>query len=147
MIEIKEKFSIREQVNDHMQAVNRHDLATFAASYRKDAVVYDPMYPEPLRGREAIRKDMEEFMTAFPDLQGSLGWIVETANMVAYEVLARGTHQGPLIGPGGTIAATNRTMIMPVVSFVRFDDEGLVAEERRYYDLAGVMRQLGSMPG
>jgi ketosteroid isomerase-like protein len=83
MTALKDKISIKEQVTKHLQAVNGHDLESFAASFREDATVYDPMYPEPLKGRAAIRRDMEEFMTAFPDLQGSLGWFIESGDLVA----------------------------------------------------------------
>jgi steroid delta-isomerase-like uncharacterized protein len=147
MAEIKEKMSVKERINEHIQAVNKHDLKAFAASFREDATVYDPMYPEPLKGRHAIRKDMEEFMTAFPDLRGTLGWVVESGDTVAYEVIARGTHKGPLTSPTGPIPATNRTMAMPIATFAQYDDQGLVVEERRYYDLLGVMQQLEVISG
>jgi steroid delta-isomerase-like uncharacterized protein len=145
MAAIKEKTSIKELVDEHIQVVNRHDLEAFAASFAEDATVYDPMYPEPLKGRAAIRRDMEEFMTAFPDLKGTLGTVVESGDTVAYEVIASGTHKGPFAGPTGPIPATNRILEMPIATFARMDDRGLVIEERRYYDLAGLMQQLGVM--
>ena len=55
----------RKQVD----AVNRHDAETFAALYAPDATAIDPQYEQPLRGRDAIRKDIEDFFQAFPDLQ------------------------------------------------------------------------------
>jgi hypothetical protein len=62
-------------------------------------------------------------------------------------VIARGTHKGPLTGSTGPIPATNRTMVMPVATFARLDEQGLVIEERRYYDLARVMMQLEVISG
>src|SRR6266705_4236863 len=47
---------------------NKHDLDALAKLYAEDAVAYDPMYPEPLRGREAIRKDAATFFRGFPDI-------------------------------------------------------------------------------
>jgi hypothetical protein len=35
---------------------------------------------------------------------------------------------------------------MPFAAFIRTNSEGLIVEERRYYDLAGMMMQLGLMP-
>jgi hypothetical protein len=29
---------------------------------------------------------------------------------------------------------------------IQFDSSGLISEERRYYDVAGMMQQLGLMP-
>src|SRR5207249_2130818 len=41
---------------------SRHDLEGLANVYAADAVAYDPMYPEPLRGRAAIKKDAATFL-------------------------------------------------------------------------------------
>lgn len=135
----------QSQTNERVQAANRRDLEAFAAFYAKDATVYDPMYPEPLKGRAATRKDFEEFLTAVPDLKLTLGAVAHSGDTVAFELIARGRHEGPLAGPAGAIPATKRRIDMPMAAFSRMDDEGLIAEERRYYDLAGLMQQLGLM--
>jgi ketosteroid isomerase-like protein len=36
-----------------------------ASAYAPDATVYDPMYEQPLRGRDSIRQDIEDFFQAF----------------------------------------------------------------------------------
>ncbi len=136
-------MSRKPQTRERLEAWNRHDPQAFAAFYANDAKVYDPMYPEPLTGRGAVRKDFEEFLTAFPDTNLSLGAVVESGDTVAFELISRGTHKGQLPGRTGPIAATNRHVDMPMAVFSRLDDEGLVVEERRYYDLAGVRQQLG----
>lgn len=43
------------------EAFNQHDADAYASLYAANAVAYDPQYSEPLRGREAIRKDIEDF--------------------------------------------------------------------------------------
>jgi steroid delta-isomerase-like uncharacterized protein len=147
MIEIKEKLFLKQFIKEHIQAANQHDLEAFVNSYSQAATVYDPMYSEPLKGRDAIRKDEKEFIAAFPDMTFTLGEVMEGGDMVAFEVIARGTHKGPLTGPTGPIPATNRTINLPIAGFARIDEEGLIAEERRYYNVAGLMQQLGLMPG
>jgi len=128
-------------------AVNRHDANAFAALYAPDAVAYDPMYPQPLRGRDAIRKDIEDFFKAFPDIQFKLSNIIARGDTIACEAEGTGTHRGPLAGPQGEIPATNRRLEMRAAFFVRINAQDLVAEERRYFDTAGMMQQLGLMPG
>ena len=49
-------------------------------------------------------------------------------------------------GPGGTIPPTNKRVEIPFAAFVSLDSSGLVTEERRYYDMAGMMMQLGLVP-
>ena len=55
------------------------------------------------------------------------------------------THVGRLVGPAGTIPATNKTLFYKGAGFVRFNNQDLVVEEHRYYDTAGMMAQLGLM--
>src|SRR3989304_9730564 len=132
------KFSVKEQV----EALNRHDAEAFAAFYTPDALIHDPQYPEPIKGRDAIRKDIADFLAAFPDLNFTLKTAVESGDTVAFEGAGKGTHKGPMAGPAGEIPATNRPMEIRFAAFLRVPDQGLIAEERRYFDLAGLMQQL-----
>lgn len=131
-----------------IDAFNRHDAAGFAALYTVGAVVYDPQYPEPLKGQEAIRKDVEAFFKAFPDARISIITTIsgEDKDIAASELELTGTHQGPIVTPAGTVPATNRRVSMRVGRFVRVDPQGRIVEESRYYDLAGMMQQLGLTP-
>lgn len=126
-----------------LDALNRHDSTTFASFYGRDVSVFDPAYPEPLRGPEAVKKDMEDFMVAFPDVEMKIERVVEDGSTAAYEIRMTGTHKGPLVGPAGEIPATNRKIEVGGGIFARFDDEGRIVEERRYYDLAGLLGQIG----
>ena len=137
------KFSVKEQV----EALNRHDADAFAAFYAPDASIDDPQYPEPLKGRDAIRKDIADFFAAFPDMNFALKSVVESGDTVAFEGAGKGTHKGPMASPAGEIPATNRTVEIRFAAFLRVTDQGLIAEERRYFDLAGMMQQLGLMQG
>lgn len=137
---------MRSQTGERVQAWNRHDPEAFASFYADDTTVHDPMYTEPLSGRDAIRKDFEDFMTAFPDAEFSVGAVVASGDTVAFEVRARGVHKGPFAGPAGVVPASNRSIDMPIAAFARVDDHGLVVDERRYYDVAGLLQQLGLMP-
>ena len=46
---------------------NKHDLDALARLYAEGAVAYDPMYPEPLRGREAIRRRLLQRLPGHTD--------------------------------------------------------------------------------
>ncbi len=43
----------------------------------------------------------------------------------------------------GPVAATNRSVKLLGASFLRFNTEGLITEEHRYYDQASLFEQLG----
>lgn len=125
------------------EAINRHDADAYAEGYAKDATAFDPQYPEPLEGREAIRQDIVDFFTAFPDIKSKVLSIVASGNMLAFEVEMSGTHKGPLITPVGNIPASNKYMKTRGCRFMRIDSQGQITECNRYYDLAGIMHQLG----
>lgn len=127
------------------EAINRHDADAYAAGYAADATASDPQYPEPLKGRKAIRKDIVDFFTAFPDIQSKVLNIVVSGNTLAFEVEMSGTHKGPLITPTGTIPAANKHMQMRGGRFMRINSHGQITECNRYYDLTGIMQQLGLM--
>ena len=55
-----------------MEAFNRHDANGLSRLYDDEAELVDPWYPEPLKGREAIRQDARNLFTAFPDFNGEV---------------------------------------------------------------------------
>lgn len=138
----------RQLIEDQLRAVNAHDATAFASFYSDDAVVVDPQYPEPLRGREAIEKDAAMFIKAFSDLQFTLTSTVVNDRIVAAEGTIVGTNDGPLPLPTGEeIPATGRRLEFPMAFFSRLDDSGKIVEERRYYDRTTQQTQLGLAEG
>jgi steroid delta-isomerase-like uncharacterized protein len=136
----------REFVERQISAFNAHDPEAWTNSYAENAVLHDPQYPEPQRGREAIRKDIQDFFSAFPDIRFELTNVISEENRLAIEGMGVGTHQGPIEGPGGTIEPTNRRIETRFATFLQLDGSDLIAEEHRYYDFASMLQQLGLMP-
>ena len=132
--------SIIEKVLD---TVNRHDAAGYAALFAEDAVLHDPQYGEPLRGRTAIEKDLADMIRAFPDLHITVTNSIESGNQQATEWTVSGTNEGPIPFPTGEVPATGKKMEFKGSDFSRYNPQGEIAEARRYYDLAGWMAQLG----
>lgn len=126
-----------------IDAFNRHDAAAFAALYAAGAVVYDPQYSELLKGREAIREDVEAFLEAFPDAHVNPINTISSGDAAAFELEFTGTNRGAMVTPAGTMPATNRQVSMRIGRFVRVNARGQIVEESRYYDLTTMMQQLG----
>ncbi|MDQ2913687.1 MAG: ester cyclase, partial [Chloroflexota bacterium] len=107
-------------------AQTKHDSEAVGRLYASDAVAYDPMYPEPLRGRDAIVKDSDGFFTAFPDLRFEIVSIIEKDDRSgAGEVRLTGTHTGPLESPTGEmIPPTNKKIDLKGGGFVKLNDRG-----------------------
>lgn len=133
----------QETYSRAIEAFNRDDPAGFAALYADDAVVYDPQYPQPLVGREAILQDAVDLRRSLPDARFTIRMVLQRDESAAVEYDLGGTHLGPLSLPDGELEPTGLHVDLPGGAFSRFDSEGRVAEERRYYDVAGMFNQLG----
>jgi steroid delta-isomerase-like uncharacterized protein len=130
-------------LEDQVAAINAHDSARFAAFYSSDAVVRDPQYPEELQGRAAVENDSSVFFSAFPDLRAEVTCTVVDRSTLAAEMTFTGTHTRPLALPSGEVPPTGRSLRFEMAVFTRIDDHGLIVDERRYYDVAGQLEQLG----
>ena len=129
-------------------AQTKHDAEKVASCYAADAVAYDPMYPEPLKGREAIRNEAVGFFKGFPDLRFEIVSVVEKDDRSgAGEVRLSGTNTGPMESPtGDEIPPTNKKIDLKGAAFAKLNERGEIVEERRYYDVGAFLRQLGLMP-
>lgn len=133
----------RQQVDQVIAALNAHDAATYASFYRQDAVVYDPAAPEPLRGRGAIQQDAEAILTGMPDVVMEVEDLIVDGPQAVMRLQTVGTHTGPMLMPSGEVPPTGRRASIPMAVFSRVGEDGLIAEEHRYYDVLGLAQQLG----
>ena len=124
------------------EAINRRDTAGFAALYAPTAVLRDPQYPEPLEGREAIQKDLDEFLRVFPDLEVALATVAEARDGFAAEGSFSGTQQAPLPTAQGEIPPSGKRVTFNGAGFYRLDAQGRIMEENRYYDLSCLIAQV-----
>lgn len=140
---VKENVKVLKGVDN---AWNTGNWKKVWAAHTKDVVASGPHLPAALKGLDAHRKDIEGLVAAFPDMKSTTTMAFGQGNWVAAEGVLEGTHKGPLAGPGGLmIPATNKRVRLPYCGLIRFEN-GKVAEERIYFDLAGMMMQLGVVP-
>jgi steroid delta-isomerase-like uncharacterized protein len=138
-------MSTEDTIRTQLDAFNRRDANAFTGCYATKAEVADPQYEEPLQGSEAISKDVGAWFGAFPDIEARIVRTVVNGDTYAAEWTMSGTHKGPLVMPDGHVPATGKPIRVALATVGRLDGQGHIAEERRYYDLAGIMGQLGLM--
>ena len=131
----------QSRIDDFVKALNQHDPQAFAAFYAQDCSVILPEHPQPRKGRDAVRKDFEKTVANYPDMKYMLRGFTAGGDTVAVELIATGTHISTM--PSGAGGSTKQTLELPIASFQRINDQGLIVEDRRYYDMALVMQQLG----
>jgi steroid delta-isomerase-like uncharacterized protein len=116
--------------------------AAVAALFADDGVLYDMVAPDdPARGREAIAAALHEVTSAFSDLAFQSEVVCDDGERVCVEWKGTGTHDGQF----GDVAPTGRKIDLRGVNLWRLNGDGTIAEERSYWDLATLLRQIGEL--
>lgn len=130
-----------------IEAINARDWHRFDEAHAEAVVAYSTGLPEPTKGRAAHREFVQRLLTAFPDLRIEEVRSFGQGDWVCGEFVAKGTHGGPLAGPGGrTIPATGKVGQLQMVGLAKIEG-GQIVEERNCIDLLGLLTQLGALPG
>ncbi len=134
--------------------INKH-IADFSASNWtewKTTLAPDVTYEEvPMRvkvkGPDEWMKTVQRWKKAFPDLTGTVLSAIESedGSEVAAEIEWIGTHTGPLEGPMGTIAPTNKRGGMKATMLFKIRNNKIV-EAKHFFDLLTVLAQIGVAP-
>jgi hypothetical protein len=130
-------------------AWNSQDWDTFNKRHAHEVAVYWPGQPEPTRGQHAHLAEAEQFFKTFPDnhvgndpymvLFGEGDWTCSVAKFT-------GTMTGPMQAPGGTpIEPTNKSFEVEFCTVAHWNEQGEILQEKLFYDLVGLMRQIGLM--
>jgi len=133
-----------EVARRYVDAINKKDPSGFAALFAQDAVLHDPFFPEPTKGRDAIRAMIEGILRSFPDMTWEqVGDPIEAGGRAALVMAAHGTNEGPLSMPAGAVPPTGKAISFESAVLWTIGSDGLIAEERSYFDATGVAAQLG----
>lgn len=132
----------KETVTKYWQAYTKHDqegiLSLLAPNYNLRS---------PLSGgvatKDMVAGGLKLFEQSFPNLKEEVISMVVEGDRVVCEVVETATFTGSLDWPTGAIAPTNKSYNLPFAAFFRVDSQGLIAEQRNYWDTAGWIRQVG----
>jgi steroid delta-isomerase-like uncharacterized protein len=130
-------------VRESIVGFSKGNLDRAIAPYAQDAEVLDPIGKHV--GKAQILASFEIWHNAFPDAKGDVTNQIAEGDQVLTEVTFTGTHTGPLTGAGMTLPPTGKKIEMRV-AFVNWFKNGKIQKERGYYDIAGLMQQLGVTP-
>ena len=126
-------------VDEHVRAEVERDLEAIMRTWGKDPWFDDVAWEEQSYGRDEIRAHYDELLKAFPDLNIEEKARHVTEDFVILEVIVSGTH----LGDWRDLPAMGRRMESRVCAMYAFDEEGMLALERTYYDKGLVLEQLG----
>ncbi len=141
--EEKAKVDLKKVADNYLKTVNSGDAAAVARLYTEDAIMIMPGEPEPIQGRKAIEENQAALFRAMPDFKVEFTLILISGDHVTFEGVGRGTFTGPLASPEGDIPPTGSSVEIKFVFIAKVTKEGLIEEDRTYFDTADFRRQLG----
>jgi predicted ester cyclase len=106
-----------------------------------DYIGYDPALPEPIRGVQGAKDNVNEYRAAFEGAKITVKEQVAEGDLVASRWEGRGKHTGELmgIGPTGTEAVVTGLTLSRVAN-------GKIVEEWTNWDTLGMLQQIGGIP-
>jgi steroid delta-isomerase-like uncharacterized protein len=102
---------------------------------------YDPSQPEPIRGPEGLKANLQQYVDAFTDARITVEDQITEGDRVATRWTGTGTHTGEIAG----IAPTGKDITVSGFTFSRLEG-GKVVEEWTTWDTLGMLVQIGAVP-
>ena len=130
-------------------AWNSQDLETFKRFHTKDCIVRWPNQP-PTHGREAHEQEAIAFFKTFPNqhlVNNPYKVMLAQGEWTCTIAEFAGTMTGPMNMPDGSVAApTGKSFKVDFCTVARWNDNGEIIEENLFYDLMGMLKQIGLLP-
>jgi hypothetical protein len=114
-----------------VEAIRNEDIDSFGSIYSVTAVMYEPLLPEPARGRSQIMEGEAALFHAFSDISIVVRNVFESGTVVIAEVILSATNDGPLDLGAGEAQATGRRIEVPMIWSLDLNEGGLVVAEQR----------------
>src|SRR5574340_1000481 len=119
---------------------------TFRKRHTDDVAVYWPGGGPPTRGRHNHDLEAFEFFKTFPDnhlINRPYKIFFAEGNHTCSVADFTGTMKGPMKMGAKTIPPTNKGFKVEFCTVATWTEKGEITEERLFYDLVGVMQQIG----
>jgi steroid delta-isomerase-like uncharacterized protein len=136
----------KDTVDKYWRAWTEHSLDNLLSLLACEFVSRSSLSQGRAVGKDMIAKGFKMFAKALPDLQEEVVSITAEEDRVACQVVETATFTGPMDLPSGVVVPTNRPYKLPVASFFRVNAQGLIVEQRTYWDTADWAQQIGIDP-
>jgi predicted ester cyclase len=125
---------------------NEKNWAEFGKCYGPASASVAPGLPEARGARAILDRHARPLAAAFPDVAGELQLVLASGPRLMSVALMRGTHTGPLAGPGGAIPPTGKKIGLLAAHGVESGAGVTAAREWFLQDGGTMMAQLGLSP-
>ena len=128
-----------------IDSFNNRDWDRWNSLHAPNSVYTEVATGRKLTGYAESLEMMKGWITAFPDVKGTITNSLQQDDTVILEVTWTGTHDGVLTGPSGSFSASGKHVTTPAVQVVRCSND-LIVETRQYFDMLGMLIQIGAIP-
>ena len=133
-------------IDAFFSAVNTGDMDAVRNLFHSDIVGVDNATGKVSNGIDENMADVNEWRGNFSNMRVEAVKHYEFGSTVVTEMKFEGTNDSDMHMPDGTsIPATGKTVVMQGCQVVEFAD-GKMLNTRQYYDMLGMMAQLGLLP-
>lgn len=132
--------SHEEAIRAAVDAWNAQDRERYIAAYQPDVGLYG--FPEGVVDAASLGDFFAGMWAAVPDGRISLDDVVSEGDRAAARLTLTGTHEGELMG----VPASHRPIEFSVITIMRFDEHGLIAERWNVADFLTMLQQIGAIP-
>ena len=127
---------------------NAKELTTFHKRHARNCVVRWPNQP-PTHGIEAHEQEALAFFKTFPDqhlVNNPYKVMIAQGDWTCTIAEFTGTMAGPMtMADGSVIAPTNKSFKVDFCTVAHWNENGEIVEENLFYDLMGMLKQIGVM--
>jgi steroid delta-isomerase-like uncharacterized protein len=127
-------------MRDAIDAWNAHDRDRYVTAYLPDVKLHG--FPEGVDDAASLSEFFAGFWEAVPDARLEVGDAFGAGDQVAARLTITGTHEGELMG----VPATHSPISVEVMTILRFDGEGRIAERWNVADFLSMLQQIGAIP-
>lgn len=124
----------------------RRDRVVLASRFAPDAVLHEHASGRTAEGASAIAAMHLGWTEAFPDADGDVEREFSDGELAGYQVVWRGTHDGPLMLPDGTVVPPSGRRIAIPAALIHVVRNDHIVRQDHYFDAVTMLAQLGVMP-
>jgi predicted ester cyclase len=139
----KTKLDLKKIADKIVKTIRSGDPVAITNLYAQDAVMIQSGEPAPVRGHAALLTYYQGNLRAFPDAKGEFSSIFFSGDTIIFEGVGHCTFTGPMGTPEGDVAPTGKRANFRFVFLAKISPDGLIAEDRTYFDNLDLMKQLG----
>jgi predicted ester cyclase len=134
----------KDLIRRYIQVIDDNDSSDWSVLdeyLAEDFVMHNPPVPGVSLDREGMKQAAEAFRVAAPGTH-EIPMQVAEGDLVVSRIIGRGKHAGELLGT----PATNKDIETDGIAIHRIRD-GKIVEYWSVVDVAGVLHQVGALPG